>query len=246
MNHNLMISPTNFKSGFEVHARKPNFFVVGAPHCGTTSLSEWLATHPEVCISKPKEPHFFNPEYFSTVNTLEEYEAFFAHAQPQHSAIGEASTHTMYSETALGGILKYQPQAKFIVCLRNPVEMAISAHNHMVFDGVQPIHDFIKAWNSETELWFRNQRRAYQSCKFYRYRCALGSHYNNLKKILPEDRLLTLILDDLILNRDRELNRVTHFLGIKMHSAPYPKSNPSKQPRSRHISHAVNKLLIFK
>jgi cytidylate kinase len=34
--------------------------IVGAPRCGTTSLSRWLAEHPDVCFSEPKETHFFS------------------------------------------------------------------------------------------------------------------------------------------------------------------------------------------
>src|SRR3954451_8355637 len=34
-------------------------FVVGAPRCGTTSLSRYLADHPEICFSEPKESHYF-------------------------------------------------------------------------------------------------------------------------------------------------------------------------------------------
>ena len=37
---------------------KPEFFIIGAPKCGTTSLSIYLSQHPEVCFSEPKEPHF--------------------------------------------------------------------------------------------------------------------------------------------------------------------------------------------
>ncbi|MCH9035408.1 MAG: sulfotransferase [Planctomycetes bacterium] len=38
---------------------KPDFFIVGAPKCGTTSLYEYLRQHPEVFMSRIKEPHFF-------------------------------------------------------------------------------------------------------------------------------------------------------------------------------------------
>ena len=40
-------------------ARFPDFFLVGAPRCGTTSLSRYLAANPQVCFSRPKEPHYF-------------------------------------------------------------------------------------------------------------------------------------------------------------------------------------------
>jgi hypothetical protein len=50
-------------------ARKPNFFIVGAPKCGTTALSEYLRSHPDVFFSSPKEPLLHRrgaPEAFAT------------------------------------------------------------------------------------------------------------------------------------------------------------------------------------
>jgi Sulfotransferase family len=40
--------------------RFPDFFLIGAPRCGTTSLSSYLANNPQVCFSRPKEPHYFS------------------------------------------------------------------------------------------------------------------------------------------------------------------------------------------
>ncbi|HEY6366539.1 MAG TPA: hypothetical protein VI585_17280 [Candidatus Binatia bacterium] len=40
--------------------RFPDFFLIGAPRCGTTSLSGYLADNPQVCFSRPKEPHYFS------------------------------------------------------------------------------------------------------------------------------------------------------------------------------------------
>ena len=37
----------------------PDFFIVGAPRCGTTALSKYLKRNPKICFSNPKEPHFF-------------------------------------------------------------------------------------------------------------------------------------------------------------------------------------------
>ena len=214
-------------------ARKPNFFIVGAPKCGTTSLAAWLDSHPEACISRPKEPHFFSPTLKETCGTLRDYENCFAHAQPHHKAIGEASTHTFYFADAIDRILDYQKQAKFIICLRNPVEMAVSLHNEMIFRDEQVILDFLSAWGSRREICPRFLERSYESKDSYRYLCALGTHFRNLKEILPEGRLHTLLLEDLIANEARELERVTEFLEIFRPSMPYPRKNVAKRVRSK-------------
>lgn len=212
-------------------ARKPNFFIVGAPKCGTSSLAAWLGSHPEACVSKPKEPHFFYPYNKGRIRTVRDYERCFAHAQPHHKAIGEASTHTIYSSQAIKDILEYQPQAKFIVCLRNPVEMIFSLHNHYFFDGEQRIKNFLTAWNSDVEISPEFHHRAYNLNELYRHSGALGTHYRNVREALPADRILTLLLDDLIVDETRELTRITDFLEISRSSIPYPQSNIAKKNR---------------
>jgi hypothetical protein len=43
-------------------AREPNFFIVGAPRAGTTSLYHYLGQHPDIYMSPLKEPCFFSSE----------------------------------------------------------------------------------------------------------------------------------------------------------------------------------------
>ena len=37
----------------------PNLFIIGSPKCGTTSLANWLNNHPQIFMSKRKEPEYF-------------------------------------------------------------------------------------------------------------------------------------------------------------------------------------------
>ena len=49
-------------SGTAADKAMPNFFIVGAPKCGTTSLHEYLQRHPDVFMPFYKEPHFFGSD----------------------------------------------------------------------------------------------------------------------------------------------------------------------------------------
>ena len=220
-------------------ARKPNFFIVGAPKCGTTSLAAWLDSHPEACMSRPKEPHYFSPSLYDWFKTLHDYENCFAHAQPHHKAIGEASTHTIYFADAIQKIRDYQEGAKFILCLRNPVEMAVSMHNELFLRGEQDIRKFLIAWNSQNEVHPVFLERTYETKEAYRHLCALGTHLRNLKEILPEDRLLTLLLDDLIEDEARELKKVTDFLDISPPASSFPRENVATKLRSKQLKHVA-------
>jgi hypothetical protein len=52
---------------------RPQFFIVGAPKCGTTAMCHYLSQHPEIFISTPKEPHFFDTELFKVNAQLSSY-----------------------------------------------------------------------------------------------------------------------------------------------------------------------------
>jgi hypothetical protein len=71
--------------------RAPDFFLVGAPKCGTTALSEYLRAHPAIGFSSPKEPHFFATDrpFLRQMQSEEEYlRRAFAHAAPRAARRG--------------------------------------------------------------------------------------------------------------------------------------------------------------
>ncbi len=55
------------------NATLPNFFIVGAPKAGTTSLSSYLRQHPEIYMSPIKEPNYFASE-IRPENVSEEFQ----------------------------------------------------------------------------------------------------------------------------------------------------------------------------
>src|SRR5215467_11507820 len=87
--------------------KRPNFFLVGAPKAGTTSLARYLAQHPDIYMSPVKEPCFFStevrPENFADspngagmITEWAGYEALFRDAGDAN-AIGEASVCYLWS-----------------------------------------------------------------------------------------------------------------------------------------------------
>lgn len=211
----------------------PNFFIIGAPKCGTTSLAAWLDLHPEACMSRPKEPHFFSAGAAPWMQTLEDYERCFAHAEPGHVAIGEASSTTVYYPDQIGKILEYQPQARFILCIRNPVDMAVSLHNYAYFEGRHDIADFLEAWHSDTTLTPDYIGRPVRLREYYSETCSLGRRLEQIRPIVPRDRLLVVLLQDLATDAAGTLKEVTDFLGISASDRPFPRQNVAKGYRSR-------------
>src|SRR5690349_11404630 len=84
---------------------KPNFFILGAPKCGTTSMAKWLSDQPEIFISKHKEPHYYNTDGKRVVLEYRHYLSLFENATGFHKIIGEASTGYLYSKQAVPNII---------------------------------------------------------------------------------------------------------------------------------------------
>jgi len=112
---------------------KVDFFIVGAPKSGTTSLYHYLSEHPQVEMSSQKEPDYFSDKaiheqgmYYAKnrVDTLDKYESLFV--QKESVVYGEASVSYLFYENVAEDIKKYNPNAKIIIMLRNPIERAFS------------------------------------------------------------------------------------------------------------------------
>lgn len=105
----------------------PDFFLLGAGKGGTTSLYNWLSQHSEICMSSPKEPAFFWGEFD---NGMEFYrQTYFNHLKDELLA-GDASHRNLYYKHAPPRIFSVKPEARFILSLRNPVEMSLSSYWH--------------------------------------------------------------------------------------------------------------------
>jgi hypothetical protein len=106
--------------------RAPDFFLVGAPKCVTSSLHLLLIQHPEIFMCDPKEPHFFSTDLpgLAEVPDRAGYDALFADA-PSGAKRGDASAFYHSSRSAAEEIHKANPEARIIASTRNPVDAAV-------------------------------------------------------------------------------------------------------------------------
>lgn len=200
-------------------ARQPNLFILGAPKCGTTSLAHWLGGHPHVYLSPVKEPHHYNQDdYRADYPDRERYLALFDGARPEHRYRLEASTWYLHSRVAVPAILQDCPQARFIVCLRNPVDMAFSLHGHFVSKTAREhVRSFEQAWAlSERRLRGEDvvRRARNPSHLAYKYACRLGEQVSRLQREAPPDRVHFVVLDDLKASQQETLRGLLAFLGL--------------------------------
>jgi hypothetical protein len=198
--------------------RKPNFFVVGAPKCGTTWLYKYLSQHPQVFMPAAKEPHYFNLDsQWRWVPELADYEALFADVPDTARQVGEASVMYLYSQVAVPNILRYAPGAKFIAMVRNPANMVPSLHQEFVFRQDEDVVDFAQAWDLQAER--AAGRRIPPHCKDpqmleYGRICALGGQVQRLLAHAGAENVLVVLLEDIRKDAAREFRRVQQFLAL--------------------------------
>lgn len=113
--------------------RKPNLFVIGAMKSGTTSLCNYLGCHPDIFMSKLKEPmHFSRVEHWSFGN--EKYLSLFADAKAE-AYVGEGSTEYTKLPSRKGvaqRLYDFSPRARLIYLMRDPFKRILSQYKHMV------------------------------------------------------------------------------------------------------------------
>ena len=127
-----------FSSSFIFHLLKdsnlkhPNFFISGAPRCGTTALYTYLSEHPQIFMSEVKELNYFASDFPNvqkiTFKSVDDYHKVFAKADERHLAVGEASPFYLFSQVAFQNMAAYNPAAKVILTLRHPVDFVESYH----------------------------------------------------------------------------------------------------------------------
>lgn len=200
--------------------KKPNFFIVGAPKCGTTALSEYLKTHPNIFMSSPKEPHYFAPivkDLFYPASTEKEYLSLFVEANETHKIIGEASVMYMYFKNSINLIYNFNPKAKLVVMLRNPVDLAYSWHSQAVYNTDENITDFEKAWDLQEKR--KNGLKIPKSSRMpfalqYKNIASIGTQVDNLLKIFPREQVHFIFMEDFKNNVRKEYLKVLSFLDL--------------------------------
>lgn len=118
---------------------RPDFVVIGAMKCATSTLHEQLARQPGIWMSTPKEPNFFSDDA-AWGRGLDWYRRLFARAPAGHLT-GESSTHYTKLPThpdALPRIRRHLPHARLVYVMRDPVERIVSQYVHEWSIGALP------------------------------------------------------------------------------------------------------------
>jgi hypothetical protein len=237
--------------------KRPNFFIVGAPKCGTTAMADYLRTHPAVFVSEPKEPNHFarhltvEPAFLrpgTPLTSRDAYLALFAAAGDEHVAVGEASTRYLRSPRALREIREFEPAAKIVVMLRDPVDLAYSWHGQKLADCQESETDFRAAWALQEER--QEGRRLPASlvaadALCYAKIASLGTQLEGLIGIFAREQVHLIFYDDFRVEPGRAYRELLAFLGLGDDGRrEFPVRNAARQRRWPALARALRHPLL--
>lgn len=199
-------------------------FVVGAPRCGTTTISRLLRKHPQLSFSLVKEPHFFSlndlrdspDEQLRTLVESEYLERFFEPGGERIAA--EGSVSYLYTPEQLQPVLRLWPDSRFIIAVRDPLAMLPSLHARLLYTGDETITCFEDAWAAIPDR--AAGRRIPRSCvdpRWLRYDQAarFGTFVERMFAAVGRERCLVMVFDDLVADGVGQSARIVDFLGLQ-------------------------------
>lgn len=223
------------------NTHKPNFFLVGAAKSGTTSLSAWLESHPDLFLSPIKEPNYFSDNIdvskfrkgylksFDAEDSIEakpyvkrqiafirDEELYAQLFKPNNSMVlvGECSTSYLYSEVAADNIHAFNPESKIIVILRNPAERAYSHYLMAVQMGLEK-RDFLTAF-------IRDRKKLDKGWGISELYFELGEYSKQIKrfqKVFPKNQIKVVLFEDWIQQPKETQESICKFLNVSIFAA---------------------------
>lgn len=176
----------------------PDFIIIGAMKCATSTLHDQLAVQPGILMSDPKEPNFFsNDEIYA--RGLDWYGDLFK-AADENTLCGESSTHYTKLPTYPETLFRMQaamPCLKLIYVMRHPMDRLVSQYIHH--------------W-TEKEVFVDINRAVTTLPILMEYSC-YAKQLTPFIKAYGRENILPVFFDSLVSRPQHELERVCRFLG---------------------------------
>ena len=227
--------------------RKPDCFIVGAPRCGTSAMRTYLGEHPEIFMASDVEPHFFGTDLCAPRFIRDEHQYLFLFSGAKNAKrVGEKSPRCLHSRRAAAEIKAYQPSARIIIMLRNPVDMLYSLHTIHLNHGVEDIVDFEAALKAEKDRkqGHRLPSNVRPAESWFLYYMETARYTEQVQKYVDAfgwENIHIIIFDDIIRDMVRVYRETLRFLGVVPDFQPnLVKINPTTGCRSRALLNFLN------
>jgi len=233
---------------FFLSSNDPDFLIIGAQKCGTTSLHYYLDQHPDIKGTSPKEIHYFDRDIHNS-KSHDEYKSHFKGSN--YSCYFESSPSYIYSPDTPKNIYSFYPHLNFIVILRDPVKRAYSAWNHYrdMFESdlsIEMKHKFRREGNLLYDKFFNNRKSfpSFRECieielelidKKIGFEPAIlqrGLYLEQLEiywQYFDKDQLMIIGFKDFVSDVKGTLKKVEDFVGVEN----YHWDNLKDEPRNK-------------
>jgi len=229
----------------------PNFFIVGAPKAGTTSLYWYLKNIPGIYMSSIKEPNYFSIKTMPKDHPLRpirdkrKYLNLFKNVTDE-KIIGEASPRYLDDPEAPKLIHELVPHARILISLRDPVERIFSSYTKKMGEG-----NFHMSFNDEL------QKALHKKIDPRKHSLKLeeGMYSENVKRyfdIFGREQVKVIIFEEFIKDVKGTVEEILRFLGFnqKLDNFEAEVHNPflvARGPIARYIlSHKSTGLIAKK
>jgi hypothetical protein len=207
----------------------PDFLIIGAQRCGTTSLYNYLARHPSVGpLVLEKGAHYFSTNYD---NGLGWYRSHFpmrwraraAQRSGRPFVTGEGSPYYVFHPLAPQRVAETLPNVRLLLMIRDPVERAYSQYRHEMARGFEHLPTFEEAIGAEPERLAGEHERLvadphYRSLEHQHHSYLARGRY--LDQILawrawfPAEQMLVVRSEDFFADPQASYDRALAFLGL--------------------------------
>jgi hypothetical protein len=247
-------APAGVASFLPVPDRILDFFIIGAPKCGTTTVYSWLESHPQTMLLG-KEPNFLSRDVFDTVRipgASRQWDTYLSrHRPPEAEAFvtGEATPRYLYSDIALSILSQHPSRPKILVLLRNPIHLVHSLHAQMVQQGDEGEVSFEKAWNRalargpDAQGW-TDRKGVIDRRLDYPMFGRIGARLEHVLRLFGPDQVKVMVLEeDIGPQPDAAYAEILEFLGLEPHSpASLERRNERVTPRSAVINRILHRM----
>ena len=181
----------------------PDFLIIGAMKCGTTSLYEYLMKHPKIRMTKRKEVHYFNDANYDLF-FLETYKSLFDNSKGIAGSAPQNYTKTHLEEyrKVPERLFRHFPAVKLIYIVRDPIERILSHHVEALSGGYALYRDINECIQDlERSHYVRTSMYFYQISSFRTY--------------FSDDQIMVIDMHELQFYRLRTINKILAFLGVE-------------------------------
>jgi hypothetical protein len=209
----------------------PEFLIIGAPKCGTTSLAAALARHSDLFIPERKEPSFFDVNWDRGFAWFERY---FEPARPGQLR-GEATPQYFATPIAAQRIAKTNASCKLIVVARDPV---LRAHSHYWFR-----RNSGREQRTIDDVMVDELRSPEAMAAGYLLRHGMyGENLSRFREWFAQELVHVLGFDELVRNSSRALSRCQTHLGVEPRDLELERTNAGRKAYALPISRAIQRL----